>query len=664
MEVDTVGIKWDQILITGDPMILGSQIAILLTMLGIVGGITYLKKWKWLWKEWITTVDHKRIGIMYILAAVLMFFRGGMDGILMKVQTSRPEMKFLDAQHYNEIFTTHGVIMILFMAMPFLIGLMNVIIPLQIGARDVAFPQLNALSFWLFFSGAMLFNISFVIGGSPDAGWTAYFPLAGKEYSPGIGNNYYAIALQIAGIGTLMTGINFIVTILKMRTKGMTLMKMPMFSWTTLITSVIIVAAFPIFTVALGLMTFDRLYGTHFFTLSGGGMDMLWANLFWLWGHPEVYIVILPAFGIYSEVISTFSRKTLYGYKSMVVSILAIAILSILVWVHHFYTMGAGPAVNSVFSITTMMIAVPTGVKMFNWLFTMRKGRIRMTTAMLWSLAFVPNFVIGGVTGVMLAMGAADYQYHNTLFLVAHFHYVLIPGVVFAVFAALYYWWPKMFGFMLNEKLGKWHFWLFVIGFNLTFMPMFFLGLDGAVRRAYTYSEESGFAPLFMVSGLGSLILAIGFAAFCYNIYWSLRYADRNISHDPWNARTLEWATSSPPQHYNFAKLPEVDSLDAYWNMKKNNKGLDLKDEELEEIHMPNNSGLPFIMCVIFGVAGFFMVFEWHIAALIAGLGILGGLIARSFDYNDGHHIHKDEIKKTERSWRKAGGGGNNHVSF
>jgi cytochrome aa3-600 menaquinol oxidase subunit I len=658
-----MGIKWDEIFITGDPLILGSQIAILLTMLGVVVGITYFKKWKWLWTEWLTTVDHKKIGIMYILAGVLMFFRGGMDGILMKAQTSRPEMDFLDAQHYNEIFTTHGVIMILFMAMPLLIGIMNVIIPLQIGARDVAFPQLNALSFWLFFSGAMLFNISFVIGGSPDAGWTSYFPLAGKEFTPGIGNNYYAVALQIAGIGTLMTGINFIVTILKMRTKGMTLMRMPMFTWTVFVTSIIIVVAFPIFTVALALMTFDRIFGSHFFTVAAGGSDMLWANLFWLWGHPEVYIVALPAFGIFSEVISTFSRKTLYGYKSMVVSIVGIAFLSMLVWVHHFFTMGSGPLVNSVFSITTMMIAVPTGIKIFNWLFTMRKGRIKFTSAMLWALAFVPCFVIGGVTGVMLAMGAADYQYHNTLFLVAHFHYVLIPGVVFAVFAGLYYWWPKMFGHMLNEKFGKLHFWFFVIGFNVTFMPMFFLGLKGAVRRAYTYSAESGFAPLFMVSALGSIILAIGFGFFCYNIYWSARYSERKISHDPWDGRTLEWMTASPVQHYNFAVVPEINSQDAFWHFKKQNKDLTLKENELEEIHMPSNSGLPFYMAVVFGIAGFFLVFEWKVAALVATIGIIGGLVARSFDYNDGYHVKIDEIKATERKWRSTSKGVNNHVS-
>ncbi|RSK26668.1 cytochrome aa3 quinol oxidase subunit I [Bacillus sp. HMF5848] len=639
------------LLVMGDPLILGAQISIALTMIGILVLVTYLKKWRYLWDEWITTVDHKRIGIMYILVGVLMFFRGGVDGLLMKAQTSRPNMEFLDAQHYNEIFTTHGIIMILFMAMPFLIGIMNVIVPLQIGARDVAFPQLNALSFWLTFSGAMLFNISFVVGGSPDAGWTSYFPLAGKEFTPGIGNNYYSIAIQIAGIGTLMSGINFIVTVLKMRTPGMTLMRMPMFTWTSFITSVIIVAAFPIFTVALAYMALDRIFGTHFFTVTAGGEPMHWANLFWLWGHPEVYIVALPAFGMFSEVIATFSRKNLYGYKSMVISIVGIAFLSMLVWVHHFFTMGSGPVVNSIFSLTTMLIAVPTGIKIFNWLFTMRKGRIKFTTAMLWALAFIPNFTIGGVTGVMLAMAAADYQYHNTMFLVAHFHYALIPGVVFAVFAGLYYWWPKMFGFMLNEKIGKWHFWLFVIGFNMTFMPMFFVGLNGMQRRLYTYSEGLGWEGFLAFSAFGSLVLAAGFAALCYNIYWSFRYAPRNIGNDPWDARTLEWMTASPVQHYNFATLPEVKGLDAFWTMKK--EGLPvMKESDYKPIHMPSNSGLPFFMCVAFGIVGFLLVFEFITLAGIASLLIIAGLIIRSFDYNDGYYVSKDEVIRTERGWR------------
>ncbi|MFB1051132.1 cytochrome aa3 quinol oxidase subunit I [Paraliobacillus sp. JSM ZJ581] len=643
--------RLDEFFVTGDPLILASQIAIGLTMVGLVVLITYLKKWKWLWNEWFTTVDHKKIGMMYIISGVLMFFRGGVDGLMMKAQTSRPNMEFLDAQHYDEVFTTHGIVMILFMAMPMLIGIINVVMPLQIGARDVAFPKLNALSFWTFFVGAMLFNISFVIGGSPDAGWTSYFPLAGKEFSPDVGNNYYAIALQIAGIGTLASGINFIVTILKMRAPGMKLLKMPMFSWTTLVTSVLIVAAFPIFTVALAFMTLDRIFGAHFFTVAGGGDPMLWINLFWLWGHPEVYIVILPAFGMFSEVIATFSRKNLFGYVAMVVSIVAIAFLSMLVWVHHFYTMGNSAAVNSVFSITTMMIAIPTGVKIFNWLFTMRKGRIKFSNAMLWALAFIPNFTIGGVTGVMLAMAAADYQYHNTMFLVAHFHYTLIPGVVFAVFAGLYYWWPKMFGFKLNEKIGKWHFWLFVIGFNLTFMPMFFVGLDGMTRRMYTYSESTGWGGLLGISAVGGLILAAGFAALVYNIYWSFRYASRDIGGDPWNARTLEWATASPVQEYNFAVTPKVTDHDEFWLMKKQGRNT-LKKEDIKDIHMPSNSGIPIIFSVAMGIVGFFLVFEWITLATIFSIGIIGGLIANSFDYDDGYHIPAKKVWETERKWR------------
>ncbi|WP_112180054.1 MULTISPECIES: cytochrome aa3 quinol oxidase subunit I [Paraliobacillus] len=643
--------KLDEFFVTGDPIIFLSQIAIGLTIIGLVALISYLKKWKYLWQEWFTTVDHKKIGIMYIIAGVLMFFRGGVDGLMMRAQTSRPGLELLDGQHYDEIFTTHGVVMILFMAMPLLIGIMNVVLPLQIGARDVAFPKLNALSFWLFFGAAMLFNISFVIGGSPDAGWTNYFPLAGVEFSPDIGNNFYAIALQIAGIGTLATGINFIVTILKMRAPGMTLMKMPMFTWTSLVTSVLIVAAFPILTIALLMMTLDRMFGAHFFTVAAGGDPMLWLNLFWLWGHPEVYIVVLPAFGMYSEIIATFSRKNLFGYKTMVISIVAIAFLSMLVWVHHFYTMGNSAAVNSVFSVTTMMIAIPTGVKIFNWLFTMRKGRIQFTNAMMWSLAFIPCFTIGGVTGVMLAMAAADYQYHNTMFLVAHFHYVLIPGVVFAVFAGLYYWWPKMFGFTLNERIGKWHFWLFVIGFNMTFMPMFFVGLDGMSRRMYTYSESTGWAPYLGFSAIGSLVLAAGFAALVYNIYWSFRYASRDIGGDPWDARTLEWDTASPVQEYNFAVTPEVTELDQFWKNKKEGKNK-LKKEEIKDIHMPSNSGIPIIMSVAFGIVGFFLIFEWFTLAAIFSIAIIAGLIASSFDYDDGYHIPAKKVLETERKWR------------
>ena len=640
--------KWDEFFVTGEPMIYGAMVSIVVVSLAILIGLTYFKKWGYLWREWLTTVDHKRIGIMYIIAALLMLFRGGVDALLMRAQLTVPENGLLDAQHYNEIFTTHGVIMILFMAMPFIIGLMNVVIPLQIGARDVAFPRLNAVSFWLFFAGAMLFNISFVIGGSPDAGWSAYFPLASIEFSPTVGNNYYSIALQIAGIGTLMTGINFLVTILKMRAPGMTLMKMPMFTWSVLITCVIIIFAFPVLTIALALMMFDRLFGSQFFTMANGGMDMLWANLFWVWGHPEVYIVILPAFGIYSEIISTFSRKNLYGYKSMVFSMVVISLLSFVVWAHHFYTMGHGAMVNGVFSITTMAIAIPTGVKIFNWLFTLRKGKIVFTTPMLYALAFIPIFTIGGVTGVMLAMASADYQYHNTMFLVAHFHYVLIPGTVFGVIAGFYYWFPKLFGFRLNERQGKLAFWFIAISFNVAFMPLFFLGLKGMTRRMYTYSESTGFGPLNLIASIGAVGLAIGFGILVYNIYWSFRYAERDKTGDPWDARTLEWSTHSPIPEYNFAVIPKVYGHDPFWEAKKGGKPI--FEDKIEEIHMPNNSGQPVILGAIFFFLGFFLVFSWWVPAIIAGIGVVIMLAVRSFERDHGHHIPVKEILKTEQA--------------
>ncbi|EWG08539.1 cytochrome aa3 quinol oxidase subunit I [Cytobacillus firmus] len=629
------------------PTIYASMVAIALTMVAIFVGLTYYKKWGYLWREWLTTVDHKRIGIMYLISALLMLFRGGVDAIMMRAQTAVPENTLLGAQEYNEIFTTHGVVMIIFMAMAFIMALMNFAVPLQIGARDVAFPRLNALSFWLYFFGAMLFNISFVIGGSPDSGWSSYFPLAGTEYSESVGTNYYMLALQISGLGTLITGINFITTILKMRAPGMTLMKMPMFTWSALITNLIIVFAFPVLTVALLMGTMDRLFATNFFTTSNGGMDMLWANLFWVWGHPEVYILILPAFGIYSEIISTFSRRNLYGYKSMVISMVAISVLSFLVWVHHFFTMGQGALVNSIFSITTMAIAVPTGIKIFNWLFTLRKGKIVFTTPMLYSLGFIPIFTIGGVTGVMLGMASADYQYHNTMFLVAHFHLVIIPGVVFAMIAGLFYWWPKMFGFMLNERLGKWSFWFIAISVCVTFFPMFISGLDGQARRMYTYSESTGFGIWNLISFIGAIGLAIGFALIVYNIYYSIRYSTREIPADPWDARSLEWATHSPVPEYNFAIVPEVDSTEAFWDYKK--KGYKLFKGKYEPIHMPNNSGVPFLMGLVFFVWGFAFVFGMWIFAVIASIGIAACLAHRSFEKDHGRYISVEEIEKTEK---------------
>ncbi|WP_134018749.1 cytochrome aa3 quinol oxidase subunit I [Lysinibacillus sp. YR326] len=633
-----------------EPMILAAAISIVVGAVVIFAGLTYFKKWGYFYKNWLSTVDHKKIGIMYIAVALLMLFRGGIDALLMRAQTAVPDNGLLDAQHYNEIFTTHGLIMILFMAMPFVIGLMNVVIPLQIGARDVAFPRLNAVSFWLFAAGCGLLNLSFIIGGSPDAGWTAYFPLAGSEFSPSVGNNYYSLALQLSGIGTLMTGVNFIATIIKMRAPGMTLMKMPMFTWSILITNVIIVFAFPVLTVALALMMLDRQFGTQFFAMQNGGMDMLWANLFWVWGHPEVYIVILPAFGIFSEIIATFARKNLYGYKSMVMSMVVISLLSFVVWAHHFYTMGHGVMVNSVFSITTMAIAVPTGVKIFNWLLTMRHGKIQFTTPMLYTLGFIPIFTIGGVTGVMLAMASADYQYHNTMFLVAHFHYVLIPGTVFGVLAGYHYWWPKMFGFRLNEKLGKTAFWFIAISFNVAFFPLFILGLDGYARRMYTYSESTGYGPLSMVSFIGALGLAVGFALIVYNIYYSWKHMPRNEKADVWDGRSLEWATHSPVPEYNFAVVPTVSRLDEFWFAKK--EGRDITAGKIEKIHMPNNTGTPFWMSGFFFLAAFFAVFNLWIPAIVSMLCVFGFMIHRSFEKDHGRYISVEEVTATEKSLR------------
>lgn len=634
------------------PAIYASMVAIALVSIAIVAGLTYFKKWGYLWREWLTTVDHKRIGIMYMLAALLMLFRGGVDAVMLRAQLASPDAKLLDAQHYNEIFTTHGVVMIMFMAMPFIMAFMNYLVPLQIGARDVAFPRLNALSFWLFFFGAMLFNISFVIGGSPDAGWTSYFPLAGTDFSTSVGTNYYMLALQISGLGTLMTGINMITTIIKMRAPGMTLMKMPMFTWTTLVTNLIVVTVFPVLTVALAMGTMDRLFATNFFTTTNGGMDMLWANLFWVWGHPEVYILILPAFGLYSEIISTFSGRNLYGYNTMVASIVIISGLSCLVWAHHFFTMGQGALANSFFSITTMAIAVPTGVKIFNWLFTMWKGKIRFTVPMLYSVGFIPLFTIGGVTGVMLAMSAADYQYHNTMFLVAHFHNTIIPGVVFAMLAGLTYYWPKMFGFMLNERIGKWTFWMLSIGFVLAFFPMYITGLDGQARRMYTYSAATGFGPLNMLSFVGAGIMTIGFLLIVYNVYYSVRYSPRNIGSDPWDARTLEWATHTPVPAYNFATTPHVASIQAFWDAKKN--GHVLFPEKYEEIHMPNNSGKPFIMSAIMFVFGFCFVFAIWPGVILSMIAFFAFMMHRSFEKDPGYHISVKEIEETETKLRGA----------
>jgi cytochrome aa3-600 menaquinol oxidase subunit 1 len=636
--------------VTGDPMIYAADVSIVLVSLAIIFVLTYYKRWGWLWREWLTTVDHKKIGIMYLISALLLFFRGGVDGLLMRIQLTFPNLHFLKSEHYNEIFTTHGTLMILFVAMPLIFAMMNIVVPLQIGARDVAFPYLNAVSFWLFFFGAMLFNISFVIGGSPNAGWSSYAPLSELEFSPGPGENYYLLALQISGIGSLATGINFFVTILKMRAPGMKLMQMPLFTWSVLSAAIIIIVAFPVLTVALAALLIDRIAGAHFFTMGAGGNPMMFVNLFWIWGHPEVYIVVLPAFGIFSEVVATFSRKRIFGYISMVASMMAIAVYSYFTWVHHFFTMGAGPGVNSFFSITTMIIAIPTGVKVFNWLLTMYEGRIRLTTPMLWTVAFIPNFVIGGATGVMLALAPADYQYHNSYFLIAHFHNVLIGGTIFGMLAGMYYWWPKMFGHILNEKWGNWAFWLFNIGFYVTFIPQYILGFMGMTRRIYTYPAGMGWTSLNAISTVGSFIMGLGFIFLVINILHGIRYGERDVTGDPWDGRTLEWSTSSPAPHYNFARIPKIKGRDDWWITKEQRKAGVKEDEPepLEPIHMPKNSGLPFLFSLAWFIAGFGFVFNWYIMGIVGLVAVAVMLIVRSFQYNTDYYIPVEEIKHAE----------------
>jgi len=642
--------------VTGDPLIYGAMVAIGLTTVAIGFVLTYFKKWGWLWREWITTVDHKKVGIMYILCSLLMLFRGGVDALMMRTQLAFPDMEFLSPEHYNQVFTTHGVIMILFMAMPLMFGLFNIAVPLQIGARDVAFPFLNSLSFWLFFMGAMLFNMSFVIGGSPDAGWLSYPPLSEMTHSPGVGQDFYIWGIQISGIGSLMTGINFIVTILKMRAPGMTWSRIPMFTWSVLSSCIAIIIAFPVLTVTLALLFLDRYLGAHFFTMDGGGNAMMYINLIWMWGHPEVYIVVLPAFGIYSEIVATFARKRLFGYWSMVFAMVAISVMSYFTWLHHFFTMGSGANVNTFFAITTMIIAIPTGVKIFNWLFTMYRGRIRFDTPMLWTIAFIPCFVVGGMTGVMLSVAPADFQFHNSYFLIAHFHQVLIGGVAFGYFAGLYYWWPKMFGFKLNEKLGKWAFWIWNIGFYVCFMPQYFVGLDGMTRRVSTYGWDTGWWALNFTSTIGGFLMGLGFLFQVWQIAHSIKFMEKDTTGDPWDGRTLEWSIPSPAPKYNFATIPVVTDVDDWWEEKERIKAGKKPKEKppLEPIHYPKNSAIPFIQSAFWFMAGFGLVFHWLWIAIPGFIGVAVTMFWHSFNYDTDYDIPVDEIERTEAAARRS----------
>nr|WP_309867991.1 cytochrome c oxidase subunit I [Bacillus sp. SLBN-46] len=610
-----------------------------------------------LW-DFLTTVDHKKIAILYLIAGGFFFLIGGLEAVFIRIQLAVPNNDFVSAGAFNEIITMHGTTMIFLAAMPLVFAFMNAVMPLQIGARDVAFPFVNAVSFWLFFFGGIFLNLSWFLGGAPDAGWTSYASLA--MASKGHGVDFYILGLQISGFGTLMGGINFLVTIINMRAPGMTYMRMPLFTWTTFVTSALILFAFPPLTVGLVLMMFDRMFGSNFFDVAAGGNTVIWEHLFWIFGHPEVYILILPAFGIFSEIFSMFSRKRLFGYSSMVFATVLIGFLGFMVWAHHMFTTGLGPVANAIFAVATMAIGVPTGIKIFNWLLTMWGGSVKFTTPMHYAFAFIPSFVAGGVTGVMLAAAAADYQYHDTYFVVAHFHYVIVGGVVFAILAGTHLYWPKMFGTMLNETLGKITFWLFFIGFHLTFFIQHFLGLWGMPRRVFTYLPGQGFETANMVSSLGALFMSLGVIIMLINIIMT-SVKNVRVGNDPWgDGRTLEWAIPSPPPFYNFKQLPLVRGLDALWIEKMEGKNGMTPAEPLGDIHMPNSSFIPFVMGLGLFIAAFGALYHpdkvsWSLPVLILGLLItFGSMFMRSVKDDHGFHIHKEELIDDEDKGVKA----------
>ncbi|WJQ80791.1 cytochrome c oxidase subunit I [Brevibacillus brevis] len=596
-----------------------------------------------LW-DYLTTVDHKKIAILYLIAGGIFFLAGGLEALLIRLQLMYPEIEFVGAKTFNELITMHGTTMIFLAAMPIIFALMNAIVPLQIGARDVAFPFVNALGFWLFFFGGVLLNTSWFLGGAPDAGWTSYTTLALNQYS-GRGVDFYVLGLQIAGLGTLIGGINFLVTIINMRAPGMTFMRMPMFTWTSFITSGLILFAFPAITVGLVLLMFDRLFGGNFFNPDAGGNVVIWEHLFWIFGHPEVYILILPAFGVISEVVSTFSRKRLFGYSSMVFATALIGFLGFMVWAHHMFTTGLGAIANTLFGLATMLIAVPTGIKIFNWLLTMWGGQIRFPTANLFAVGFIPTFTIGGMTGVMLAVPPADYQYHDSYFVVAHFHYVIVGGLVFGLFSGLYYWWPKMFGKMLNETIGKWNFWTFFIGFHLTFFPQHFLGLMGMPRRVFTYLKDQNLDMGNFISTIGAFGMTIGTILFVINVVVAAKSSKRAPA-DPWDGRSLEWAIPSPPPEYNFVQTPLVRGLDALWVEKMaGNKGM-TPAEPIGDIHMPSPSFLPFLMSLGLFVAAYGFIYHNYVVVVIGILATLSCMFTRSVKDDPGYHIHEDELEE------------------
>ncbi len=642
-------ITWDSIPMAHEPIVLWTFIAVVLGGLVVFAALTKFKLWGPLWRDWICSIDHKKIGIMYIILGIVMLLRGFADAVMMRLQQAMAfgdNLGYLPPHHYDQIFTAHGVIMIFFVAMPLVTGFMNYLIPLQIGARDVSFPFLNNFSFWMTATGAILVMVSLFLGEFSTSGWLALSNLGNQN--PGVGLDYYIWALQLSGVGTTLSGINLIVTIIKMRAPGMNLMKMPVFVWTSLCTNALIVASFPILTAALVLMSMDRYFGTNFFTNELGGNPMLYVNLIWIWGHPEVYILILPCFGIFSEIVATFSKKRLFGYTSMVYATVCITVLSWLVWLHHFFTMGSGAAVNTFFGITTMIISIPTGAKIFNWLFTMYKGRIEFKPPMLWTVGFMCTFAIGGMTGVLLAVPPADFVLHNSLFLIAHFHNVIIGGVVFGLLAGINFWFPKAFGYKLNEFWGKVSFWCWLVGFWIAFTPLYILGLMGVTRRLNHFEDQS-LQIWFVIAAVGVAIIACGIGAFLLQLVVSFiqRKQNRDENGDTWGSgRTLEWATSSPPPVYNFAKTPVVHDVDAWWDMKKH--GYQRPLSGFEDLHMPKNTGAGFIISMIGLVLGFALI--WHIwwLAIVSFAGLILATIIHTFNYNRDYYIPATEVQATE----------------
>lgn len=636
-----------------DPVTIGGVAGGTVGLLIIIAAMTYFKKWGWLWREWLTSLDPKKIGVMYIVVAVIMLLRGLADVAMLRAQqaifATSPNSP-ISPDLFQQVFSAHGTIMIFFVAMGVIFGLINLIVPLQIGARDVAFPLLNSISFWLFVAGMVLMNVSLGLGEFSAAGWLAYPPLSELAYSPGTGVDYWIWSLQIAGVGSLLSGVNFLITIFLMRRKGMTLMKMPIFVWSVVTSMVLVIFAFPILTATLAMLGLDRLLGMHFFTADMGGNPMMYVNLIWAWGHPEVYILVLPAFGVFSEIVPVFSRKKLFGYVSMVIALLAIMILSFTVWLHHFFTMGAGANVNAFFGIMTMIISVPTGVKVFNWIFTMFRGRVSFQTPMLWFMGFVTTFTLGGVTGVLMAVPGIDFVVHNSLFLVAHFHNMIIGGVLFGAFAAYAYWFPKFTGFRLHEGLGKVAFWCWLVGFLVAFLPLYALGFMGAVRRLDHYDASLGWQGLFIVAGIGVLIILLGVFFQVLQLAYSIwKRKELAVGPDPWGGRTLEWATSTPIAEYNFATLDPVHDRDAYWEVKQAHEKPSM---QYHDISVPNNSGYGALIGAAALGVGFALI--WHIwwLAGVSMAALIALAIASTQRTSVEHVISAREVAATEKRLR------------